>query len=147
MWRRMRLIPFTVQIPDAQKDGTLEARLAAESSGILNWAVQGAKDWLDYGLEPPTIVSAATEQYRTDSDLLGLFLRDLCTIAEWRTVEAGTLYHAYKQWCDRTGERAWANQAFHRRLTDRGFPIDHTTGKRRGISLRDDYTPSQGRML
>lgn len=147
MWRRMRLIPFTVQIPDAQKDGTLEGKLLAEAPGILNWAIQGTQDWLQYGLGAPAIVTAATEQYRTDSDLLGLFLRDLCVFGDHRVVMADTLYQAYKAWCDRTGERAWQNQAFHRRLTDRGFPIDHATGKRSGIALRDDYNPNPGRFL
>lgn len=147
MWRRMRLIPFTIQISDAQKDGTLEGRLLNERAGILNWALQGTQDWIQYGLGAPEAVMAATEQYRTDSDLLGLFLRDLCVFDDYRKVDAGKLYQAYKHWCERTGERAWANQAFHRKLTDRGFPIDHATGLRTGLDLRADYTPPQGRMF
>lgn len=143
MWRRIRLIPFTVQIPLAQRDGTLHDRLLTEAPGILNWAVQGAQDWLQYGLQPPATVSAATEQYQTDSDLLGLFVRDMCKVETWRSVDAGQLYKVYKEWCDRTGERAWANQSFHRRLTDRGFPVDHMTGKRMGISVREDYQPAR----
>lgn len=142
MWRRVQLIPFTVEISEAKKDKTLEGRLLGESSGILNWAVQGAQDWLQYGLQPPAIVAAATEQYRTDSDLLGLFIRDVCAIDEWRKIDAAQHYKVYCEWCQRTGERAWANQSFHRKLTDRGFPIDHSTGMRTGISLRDDYKPS-----
>jgi putative DNA primase/helicase len=143
MWRRTRLVPFTVEIADAQQDKSLEDRLAAEASGILNWALDGIREWLDYGLNPPPAILAATEQYRTDSDLLGLFIRDVCRVEDWRTVDAAHLYKVYSEWCVRTGERAWANNAFHRKLTDRGFPIDHTTGMRTGIGLRDDY--NQGR--
>jgi putative DNA primase/helicase len=146
MWRRVRLIPFAVQFSDAQKDSTLEQRLLAESSGILNWALQGTQDWLAYGLQAPPSIAAATEQYRADSDLLGGFIRDLCTIDSWRSVSPDVHFRAYKEWCDQSGERAWPNHTFQRKLTDRGFPVDTATGKRQGIGLRDDYSPS-GRLL
>ena len=41
IWRRIKLIPFLVKIPDGEKDGNLPLKLAAELPGILNWAIAG----------------------------------------------------------------------------------------------------------
>ena len=41
IWRRMNLIPFTIQIPDHKKDKNLKYKLKRESVGILNWIVEG----------------------------------------------------------------------------------------------------------
>ena len=38
IWRRVKLIPFTVQIPPAEQDPELPEKLKAELPGILNWA-------------------------------------------------------------------------------------------------------------
>ena len=38
IWRRIRLIPFTVTIPKAKRDAHLLTKLRAELPGILNWA-------------------------------------------------------------------------------------------------------------
>ena len=41
IWRRIKLIPFTVIIPDDQQDKELLNKLLAELPGILNWALAG----------------------------------------------------------------------------------------------------------
>jgi P4 family phage/plasmid primase-like protien len=64
IWRRIRLIPFNVTIPDAEQDCDLGDKLAAERSGILNWAIQGALAWqrdglqigMDFGSSAPAVV-------------------------------------------------------------------------------------------
>ena len=40
VWRRLRLIPFTVTIPEEKQDKQLTEKLKAEWPGILTWAVQ-----------------------------------------------------------------------------------------------------------
>ena len=45
IWERIRRIPFTVQIPKAERDKDLEQHLLAELPGILAWAVQGCQAW------------------------------------------------------------------------------------------------------
>ena len=41
IWRRVRLIPFNVTIPDAEQDRQLPEKLKDEWTGILKWAVEG----------------------------------------------------------------------------------------------------------
>ena len=43
IWRRLRLIPFGVEIPPERRDPELQSKLRAEASGILAWAVRGAR--------------------------------------------------------------------------------------------------------
>ena len=40
IWRRLRLVPFTVSIPPDEQDRDLLRKLEAELPGILNWALQ-----------------------------------------------------------------------------------------------------------
>jgi putative DNA primase/helicase len=65
-WRRIKLVPFTVTIPDEEKDRNLPAKLRAEWPGILAWAVRGCLDWQKYGLGEPEAVRAATDAYRAE---------------------------------------------------------------------------------
>lgn len=41
IWRRMRLIPFRVQIEESKVDRQLLSKLGEELPGILNWAIEG----------------------------------------------------------------------------------------------------------
>jgi putative DNA primase/helicase len=43
IWRRVRLIPFTVPIPEHEQDETLGDKLDEELPGILNWIIQFEK--------------------------------------------------------------------------------------------------------
>ena len=69
IWRRIRVIPFSVTIPPDEQDKTLATRLAAELPGILNWALDGWKLWKEGGLKPPDQVVQSTGNYRTDEQL------------------------------------------------------------------------------
>lgn len=75
IWRRIRLIPFEVIIPEGERDPNLAARLIVEElSGILAWAVQDCLAWQEKGLKPPEKVQAATGAYRKEMDVLAGFL-------------------------------------------------------------------------
>ena len=76
IWRRIRLIPWTVTISDAEKDEELGDKLDVEAAGILNWLVAGCLDWQTYGLAEPDTVLAATEAYRAGEDHVGRFIAD-----------------------------------------------------------------------
>lgn len=68
LFRRIRVIPFDVVIPEDQRDGELGEKLKAHADAILAWAIAG---WLDYqanGMQTPDAVTRRTDQYRNDSD-------------------------------------------------------------------------------
>ncbi len=76
IWRRVRLVPWSVTIPDADQDPELATKLATEASGILNWIIEGARLFLNEGIEVPESVKAATDDYRSDQDVVGRFIAE-----------------------------------------------------------------------
>ena len=101
-WRKIRLIPF-VESFEGRADKELKAALRAEYPGILAWMVRGCVAWQDRGLTPPDVVRLATENYRTESDPLAVFLIERCLIGPGFTTRASDLYKAYQRWADDSG--------------------------------------------
>ncbi|MGK7753765.1 phage/plasmid primase, P4 family [Roseovarius sp. C03] len=81
IWRRMLLVPFDVQIPEEEVDRLLGARLREEAPGIFNWMLEGAIEYLQDGLQIPDAIRAATADYRSESDPVGVFLKEECVIS------------------------------------------------------------------
>ena len=139
IWRRVRLIPFTVQIPETERDAALPAKLRAELPGILAWAVRGWQDYQRGRLGAPAAVTQATAEYRAESDIIGQFLADCCTMRPGETAEAGRLYTAYTDWATVNGLRPMSNVRFAKELGARGLAKDknRATGRMeyQGIGL------------
>ena len=76
IWRRIHLIPFTVEIPKEKQDKNLKEKLIVELPGIMNWALAGCDDWLRNGLFYPEPVIEATGKYKSEMDILGDFITD-----------------------------------------------------------------------
>jgi putative DNA primase/helicase len=107
IWERIRLIPFVVQIPPAERDKTLEATLLTELPGILRWAVEGCLAWLQRtDLGEPGAVVEATAAYQKEMDTLQQFLDACCLWSPKIRVKAGTFYKAYQAWCEEQGTKA-----------------------------------------
>ena len=141
IWRRLRLIPFTVTVPDDEQDRHLPAKLAAEAPGILAWLVAGCAAWRAAGSLPsPLAVTIATDDYRAAQDALGAFFTDRCHLDPAATSAAADLYRAYKSWADETGERTLSQGRFGEALTERGLEPYRTRIARRwkGIGLTGD---------
>lgn len=121
IWRRVRLVPFTVTIPEPEQDKRLAEKLRAELPGILAWAVRGCLAWQKSGLQAPAAVVNATAAYRAESDLIGQFLEECTEAGVMFQVMAQELYDAYKTWCTNNGEHAVTGTAFGRAMTERGI--------------------------
>lgn len=112
IWRRIRLVPFTQRIPDDKQDLQLPEKLRAELPGILNWALEGLRQWLAAsaggkrrGMPRCPAVDTATAEYRGEQDRLKQFLEDCTEPAPGYTIQAGILYQVYRRWCEENGER------------------------------------------
>ncbi|WP_445505795.1 phage/plasmid primase, P4 family [Niallia sp. 03091] len=121
IWRRIKLIPFTVTIPEEKVDADLPEKLKKEMPGILNWVVQGCLKWQAEGLKDPKAVKEATDNYREDMDILGPYLEENCTIHPSEKIEAKSLYENYTKWCYQNNEMELKNRAFYRQLEIRGY--------------------------
>jgi putative DNA primase/helicase len=138
IWRRVRLIPFTVTIPDAEQDRHLVDKLKAELPGILRWAVNGCLAWQRDGLGTPKAVEVATAEYRAEQDPLAAFIAECCVVESAAFAVTRNLYQTYSDWCDKSGEHALTLREFGEAMTSRGFLSEKGSGgvsRRRGIGL------------
>lgn len=120
IWDRIRLIPFTVRIPDEDviPRRVLKDTLMSEMSGILAWAVRGLQNYIENGLPTPEAVKDATTGYRFEMDAIGLFLAECCESVPGMQVASQRLYNRYRQWCDDNKEHTVTQTAFSTNLSE-----------------------------
>jgi putative DNA primase/helicase len=139
IWRRLKLVPFTVEIPESEQKADLPKLLQAEFPGILAWCVRGCVDWVTNGLKTPETVARATAEYRAEEDALGSFIADECITGPGLRVKASKLYHRYRSNMDRSGLVSSTMTAFGRSMTKKGYEKISSNGKwYLGIDLRSD---------
>ena len=92
MWRRVRLIPWDVAIPDNERDEALGSKLVAEAPGILRWVVEGCVRYLAVGIGAPECIVASTADYRAKEDTVGRFRCDIGVgyVADGRVMSSGS---------------------------------------------------------
>lgn len=117
IWRRIRLIPFEVNIE--KPDKLLKYKFREEMPQIMKWAVDGCKMYQKEGLEPPASVQKSTEEYKSEMDLLGTFM-DSCLVIDYNGCEpipASDLYAAYVAWANANNEYVMTSRKFFLEIT------------------------------
>ena len=112
MRRRIRLIPFEVEIAEEKQDAKLLDKLLQEREAILAWAIRGGLAWQNDGLGIPAAVKDASQAYRDESDVIGRFFDDCCILESGHQTQASLLYQAFRNWCERNGEKGYAANKF-----------------------------------
>jgi putative DNA primase/helicase len=133
MWERMQLVPWSVIVPKADRDGKLGAKLRAEANGIFARLIEGLLDWSANGLIQPEAVRAATDKYKDDSDGLGRFLRQCCVLgvdssATRFRVRKTELYELFEAWATQTGAYVLQSRAFTKAMENKGFEFKSSNG-------------------
>ncbi len=149
IWRRIKLTPFGVVIPDPEQDKDLPRKLQAELPGILAWAVRGCLEWQRAGLGVPQEVVQATAQYQSEMDHLAGFLEDMCILKPAARAETDKIWEAYISWASANGETPLTKRQFNRKLTERGLEQRKSGAARfwQGLGLvvdPSDFAPSSG---
>jgi putative DNA primase/helicase len=126
IWRRIKLVPWTVSIPPDKRDRDFGDKLKAEASGILNRLLAGLVDWLKHGLNSPAEIELATADYRKESDPLGRFLDACVETKEGERVQSTALHQLFAAWCRANGEKEWTATGLGRALGERGFHRRHS---------------------
>jgi len=125
--RRFVYIPFTTQIPDARRDDKLKEKLLSEEnrSGILNWLVEGCRDWLhppkgETRLRIPSFVEQETREYLEDLDPVGAFLKQ-CTQPAENNLQHKALHELYEKWRRVCDKKQLSVQALSSIMQDKGY--------------------------
>ena len=122
--RRIRLIPFNVQIPEADQNHNLKQVFRDEAEGILQWIIRGAIDWAERGLATPAEILNVTAKMIRDNDALGQFFDEKCIITSGAEISRPELFREYRAWSEAGKRTPMSNQNFQAALESRGFYTD-----------------------
>ena len=138
IWRRIRIVPFTVIIELSERRPREEvvAEMVSEASGILNWLLAGLRDWQSDNWWVAPAVRAVTDEYRKEQDRIGGFLADCCELGQYYTVDKGQLYAEYCQWCQGNGEDAVSKRLFGDLLKGKGITEVRNNKARKWLGIR-----------
>ena len=135
IWRRIHMIPFTVQIPEEKVDKNLKHKLKAEMTGIFKWCVDGCLMWQREGLKMPKAVLDSVREYRREMDVISAFIEDKCQIGG--SVQSSVLYAAYSSWAEENNEYRMSATKFGLEMAKRFEKIKTSKGQifYNGVSL------------
>ena len=151
--RRFKLYPWVVQfgitlgpdgkvVPD-EPVHVVKARLLGEASGILNWMILGALEWLNEGTIPePELSRRASASFWATSSALGEWIESACDLTDPDAREEATpLYQAFRAFCLERGdkeEHVMKQTTFGLRLNDAQIYSvpNHATGKKERVGIR-----------
>jgi putative DNA primase/helicase len=126
MRRRFNLVPFTVTIPEDERDPELQKKLEDEWPGILQWIVDGCIEWQELGtLATPQSVKDATAEYLEGEDSVAAWLAECCEVHAAKVDTSTALYESWKNWASEAGEIPGSQKKFSQKLQERGFQKDH----------------------
>ena len=142
IWRRIRLIPFEVNIPKEKVDKNLKYKLRKELPQILKWAVEGCIKWQQEGLALPKCVDQATREYKVEMDILASFMESCLEIdyVNGDLVPAQDLFNLYVAWAKKNNEFEMTSRKF---FTEIGKKLPEKVRKSSGMFYpsvkRTDY--------
>lgn len=109
LWRRLVIIPMTIQILDESKQDKRLSRLefweqSGELPGILNWSLEGLKGLMKRGhFVEPTRVAKFKDNIRFEADHLSAFFEEYLTVNNAGQIGATTLYLEYQSYAKNNG--------------------------------------------
>lgn len=106
IWRRIKLIPFEVNIAKEKVDKNLKYKLRQEFPQILAWAVEGCMMWQAQGIDEPKCVREATKDYKQEMDLIAGFVEQ-CVMVDYTSnnkVMGADLFAIYRAWAKANNE-------------------------------------------
>ena len=125
MSNRIWVIEFDRHFEENEQDKDLKELFADPDNmpTILAWLVDGCRDYLKNGLNPPECVKRATENYRKSHDRIGNFLDEYCVCDEQAKILRGDLYAAYRRWCHLADNqyKPLGSTTFYNEIAMRGY--------------------------
>ncbi|WP_083101429.1 DNA primase family protein [Pseudophaeobacter leonis] len=152
--RRLVFIPLDVnlrELPQEQRRGELEinAALMAELPGILNWLLDGFRDFFERleqgkgvppGIDSPKAMLTLKDRLMEAADPVGTFLRECADIEPDTRTRTADFFKAFKAWAKEVGARVYSDSALRDNLNEKGFERGKSNGLMvfRGFKLKDE---------
>ncbi len=118
---RIHIIPFDRHFERHEQNKQLKTELLQDENlkGVFAWMVEGLRLYRKEGLEEPTRVKNALDQYKRQSDKIGLFLSDCFEEKKEAIFSAGDAYKTFENWCEQNGRGVDGKQNFFGKLRQR----------------------------
>jgi len=149
-YNRLLMATFSKQIPKDKIDRSLPKRLEKETSGILNWMLDGL-DRLEEQDEfsDTTSIEEIKDHYKRSSDTIYCFVKDRCSIIEGEFVVKIESCRKYITYCITKGYSSRGRSQFYEGLT-RNLPAIKTDRRKVGtespqvwvnLHIKEDVEP------
>ena len=119
IWRRIRMSHWRRFFKEEERDPWLTRTLADEAPGILNWIVEGARQWYSDGLGDPPVVKEASKAYRHTSDELAGFIGTVVVEDPDGSILGSDLMGLYLDWTVAENTRSWSRRALYGAVIER----------------------------
>jgi putative DNA primase/helicase len=139
IWRRLAIIPFTVQIPEHKVDKRLKHKLRRELTAILNWAVEGYMLWRESGLKEPQVIKDQRQEYRGEMDVVEAYIQECCLLGERANTQASSLYQSYREWATNNGQYLMSSTKFGREMSKRFVKFQSNGIYYKGIEVKKEH--------
>lgn len=123
MWRRIIIIPFRAKFEGAAIKRNLDRQIIeTEAAGVLRWMVEGCLQWQRDGrLIVPEIVEAEKRAYKSETDLLQMWIDFHCKIEQGAEAPQTQLYDSYVEYMNAQRLRPVSSIKFGKGLEAKGF--------------------------
>jgi putative DNA primase/helicase len=131
IWDRIWCVPFNHYFKKEERDKDIIEKLLSESSGILNWLIEGYIRYTKTGLNQCKSISSQTADYQSSEDLFTQFIIDANLVkSPALEIKATRFYELYKLWhTDHyPGTSPKSLQAFGRQMSVRFQKVERNTG-------------------
>jgi putative DNA primase/helicase len=124
---RLKLIPFTVTIPENERDPELTEKLKREGPEILRWMIDGGIAWRKKGLGIPPAVSDASNDYFHSQDTLSHWIDDRTDRQALAFSLTANLFPDWEAWAkERDIEEVGSKTTFTKALQEHGLTYKKT---------------------
>lgn len=105
VWRRLMVVRWGYKVPEAERNTRYaEQFLYGEFSGILNWCLEGARMYLEEGLNPPqSVIDATMEEAKEQNDMENFIEQEMIKTDENDFVECQAFMRAYHEYLANEG--------------------------------------------
>ncbi|HAT4340775.1 TPA: DNA primase [Clostridium perfringens] len=101
-YRKILIVPFNRIFKQEEMDKNLKEKVLEELSGVLNWAIEGAKRLInnDYKFTECEAIEKVTKAYKEEQNPVEVFLKDALIYEEGNSETKKEILDSYKLWIE-----------------------------------------------
>lgn len=136
---RIVVVPFRNKVPEGMRDLGLKERMKGEGykSGVLNWLLDGLKQYGAFGTDVPQTCRGEVEAYRDNADVLGEFIEECCEWFEGAKTSGIDVYTRYSEWSKERGHGTLSARSFYDKLRDMNVTVKRGVPDRGKTQVRN----------